>query len=102
MIAHMPSISLQDVTSLDSQTTLVLTVNNRHARRLVAEFSASLNDQQRVMALPDILPLVPPHGKRARLGQSLVGRHPGRTLGDGSRQAGIGLAACHFTSPANR
>ncbi len=57
MIAHMPSISLQDVTSLDSQTTLVLTVNNRHARRLVAEFSASLNDQQRVMALPDILPL---------------------------------------------
>lgn len=57
MIADMPSISLRDVTTLDSQTTLVLTVNNRHARRLVAEFSASLNDQQRVMALPDILPL---------------------------------------------
>src|SRR5690606_6274631 len=57
MIAHMPSISLQDVTSLDSQTTLVLTVNNRHARLLVAEYSTGLNDQQRVMALPDILPM---------------------------------------------
>lgn len=35
---------------------LVLTVNNRHARRLLAQLSASLGDDRPVMAVPDILP----------------------------------------------
>lgn len=35
---------------------LVLTVNNRHARRLLAQLSAGLGDDRPVMAVPDILP----------------------------------------------
>lgn len=36
---------------------MILTVNNRYARRILAELSAGLNETRRVMAVPDIVPL---------------------------------------------
>lgn len=52
-----PVVSLHDVTCLDPDSTLVLSVNNRHARRIVAELSALLGATRQVMAVPDIVPL---------------------------------------------
>lgn len=52
-----PLVSLHDVAQLDPDSTLVLSVNNRHARRIVAELSATLGVSQQVMAVPDIVPL---------------------------------------------
>ncbi|TAL81271.1 MAG: hypothetical protein EPN62_19220 [Candidimonas sp.] len=51
------SISVADFADLDCSQTVVLTVNNRYARRIVSELSARLSDAQQVMALPEILPL---------------------------------------------
>ncbi|WP_254046983.1 PD-(D/E)XK nuclease family protein [Pusillimonas sp. T2] len=49
--------TLAQLLEMDSQQTLVLTVNNRHARRLLSELSDSLRDDRRVMPLPAIVPL---------------------------------------------
>src|SRR5690606_17214083 len=57
MNSTFPPLSLAELTRLDSSTTLVLTVNNRYARRILADLSAGLNEQRRIMALPGILPL---------------------------------------------
>ncbi|HEY9278981.1 MAG TPA: hypothetical protein VIP51_02810, partial [Eoetvoesiella sp.] len=51
------SVSLTELTRLNSLETLVLTVNNRYARHIIADLSAGLNDERRVMQLPDIVPL---------------------------------------------
>jgi probable DNA repair protein len=50
-------MTLADLATLDAGQTLVLTVNNRLARRIVAEMSASLGPDRKVMAVPDIMPL---------------------------------------------
>src|SRR5690625_5163639 len=52
-----PLISLRDVVSLDPDSTLVLSVNNRHARRILEELTALLDAGQQVMAVPEIMPL---------------------------------------------
>lgn len=57
MLDSLPAISLDELSGFDAQDTLVLTVNNRHARRVLAELSASLGGDRRVIAVPDIVPL---------------------------------------------
>ncbi|HUH59349.1 MAG TPA: PD-(D/E)XK nuclease family protein [Candidimonas sp.] len=57
MTTTFTTVSLADLATLDAGRTLVLTVNNRLARRIVAEMSASLGSGRKVMAVPDILPL---------------------------------------------
>ncbi len=57
MDTRFTSISLAGFTDLDCAQTVVLTVNNRYARRIVSELSARISDAQQVMALPEILPL---------------------------------------------
>lgn len=57
MSATYPLISLDEVSRLDSAQTLILSVNNRHARRIVTELSASLDASRRVMTVPEIMPL---------------------------------------------
>lgn len=57
MSEEYPLISLRDVARLDPDSTLVLSVNNRHARRILGELSALLGSGQQVMAVPDIMPL---------------------------------------------
>ena len=52
-----PVVSLHEVCSLDATSTVILSVNNRHARRIVTELSALLGVSQQVMAVPDIVPL---------------------------------------------
>ncbi len=51
------SVDLDELSGPGSESTLVLTVNNRHARRVLAELSAGLGPGRSVMAVPDILPL---------------------------------------------
>ncbi len=57
MIDTFPPITLDALARLDAQDVLVLTVNNRHARRVLAELSASLDEVRSTMAVPDIVPL---------------------------------------------
>lgn len=57
MLDSLPAISFDQLSGFDAQDTLVLTVNNRHARRVLAELSASLGGDRRVIAVPDIIPL---------------------------------------------
>lgn len=57
MSSTYPFVSLGDVSRLNPASTLILSVNNRHARRILAELSASLGAEQKVMAVPDIMPL---------------------------------------------
>lgn len=57
MTTTFTTVSLVDLATLDASATLVLTVNNRLARRIVAEMSASLGPDRKVMAVPDIMPL---------------------------------------------
>lgn len=57
MIESFALMSMADLQNRDSAATLVLTVNNRQARRIVAQLSAGLTQARQVMALPDILPL---------------------------------------------
>lgn len=57
MLQACPSVSFQEVCDLDPETTLVLTVNNRYARRIVDRLVASLGAQRAVIAIPDIIPL---------------------------------------------
>lgn len=52
-----PLISLREVALLDPDSTLLLSVNNRHARRILGELTALLGAGRQVMAVPDILPL---------------------------------------------
>lgn len=56
MIDALDAITVQELCELDAQKVLVLTVNNRHARRVLGEFSAALGQDRRVMAVPDIVP----------------------------------------------
>ncbi|HLU19318.1 MAG TPA: PD-(D/E)XK nuclease family protein [Pusillimonas sp.] len=51
----LPSLTLDDLAA-ESADTLVLTVNNRYARRILASLSARLDQHRRVMALPAIVP----------------------------------------------
>src|SRR3546814_21117376 len=57
MIDTFPAITLEELARLDAENVLVLTVNNRHARRVLAEMSASLTGTRSVMTVPDIIPL---------------------------------------------
>ncbi len=57
MIATFSPVSLDSLPELHAGTTLILTVNNRHARRILVELSSRLTETRRVMAVPDILPL---------------------------------------------
>jgi len=69
MMENFPAIGLDDLTDLPAAEVLVLTVNNRHARRVLAELSARLNAERKVMAVPDIVPL---SGWLARLADELA------------------------------
>lgn len=51
------AVSPAGLLDMDSQRTLVITVNNRHARRLLADLSTLLRNDRRVMPLPSIVPL---------------------------------------------
>ncbi|VFR54677.1 RecB family exonuclease [plant metagenome] len=53
----LPGISRDGLADLPPADTLVLTVNNRHARRLVTEWVRHLNAEKRVAELPRIVPL---------------------------------------------
>ena len=57
MIDALPSLPSQALRDLDPERTLVLSVNNRLARRILAGLSEALGDDRRVMAVPDIVPL---------------------------------------------
>lgn len=50
-------LALSQLADPEGPETLVLTVNNRYARRILSSLSAELNEQRRVMALPGIVPL---------------------------------------------
>ena len=50
-------ISFAEFAALPGQDVLVLTVNNRQSRRLIAELAAELSETQRVRQVPQILPL---------------------------------------------
>lgn len=52
-----PPVSLSDIVRSDPDDTLVLSVNNRHARRILTELTALLGESRWVMAVPDIVPL---------------------------------------------
>ncbi len=69
MMENFPAIGLDELTGLQASDVLVLTVNNRHARRVLAELSARLSAERRVMAVPDIVPL---SGWLARLADELA------------------------------
>lgn len=57
MIETLETVVLEELAGEHAGDVLVLTVNNRHARRVLAELSASLSGARRVMAVPDIVPL---------------------------------------------
>ncbi|NYT62050.1 PD-(D/E)XK nuclease family protein [Alcaligenaceae bacterium] len=57
MIDTFASVGLDGLSDLHTDASLILTVNNRHARRILGELSASLSETRRVMAVPDIIPL---------------------------------------------
>ncbi|MGE4124821.1 MAG: PD-(D/E)XK nuclease family protein [Pusillimonas sp.] len=56
-LGSLGGVTLAGLLDMDSQRTLVLTVNNRHARRLLADLSGLLREDRRVMPLPAIVPL---------------------------------------------
>src|SRR5690554_2137068 len=51
------SIDFMQLSELDSTETLVLTVNNRFARRLLSQLQQTLVGQKNAIAVPDIMPL---------------------------------------------
>jgi probable DNA repair protein len=57
MLDDLPGLDLAGLLGLPAQETQVITVNNRYARRLLAQFSAALSQHKTVLAVPDILPL---------------------------------------------
>ncbi len=57
MSADLPDVSDDELLAGPAQRTLVLAVNNRHARRLFADMSARLSARRSVMPVPRILPL---------------------------------------------
>lgn len=63
------TLTLDELSQLEAQQVLVLTVNNRHARRVLSELLTGLDDARRVMAVPDIVPL---SGWLARLADQLA------------------------------
>ena len=52
-----PELSLPDIGGLPAAGTLVLTVNNRLARRLTLELAGLLRAERQVSELPRIVPL---------------------------------------------
>jgi probable DNA repair protein len=50
-------VTLQELSTFESGRVLVLTVNNRYARRLLGDLSAGLGPERSVMEIPDIIPL---------------------------------------------
>ena len=50
-------LDFTQLSGLDSTETLVLTVNNRFARRLLSQLQHTLLGQQKAIAVPDIMPL---------------------------------------------
>ena len=56
-IDTLATISLQELAALYAENVLILTVNNRHARRVLGELSATLSSARSVMAAPDVVPL---------------------------------------------
>lgn len=56
-LSLLEAVSLDGLLSLDSTQTLVLTVNNRQARRVLSELSQRLQGGRQVAPVPDILPL---------------------------------------------
>ena len=50
-------LDLTDLLQLESEETLVLTVNNRFARRILSELQRSLSGEHKAIAVPDIMPL---------------------------------------------
>ncbi|TKR56933.1 hypothetical protein D7I39_01090 [Allopusillimonas ginsengisoli] len=63
------TLTLDELSQMEAQQVLVLTVNNRHARRVLSELLTGLDDARRVMAVPDIVPL---SGWLARLADQLA------------------------------
>lgn len=57
MTDQFATVSLDQLSQQDTGSILILTVNNRHARRIVAELSAGLSETRQVMEVPDIVPL---------------------------------------------
>src|SRR5690625_6752027 len=51
------TIQLAEIEQFPAHDTLILTVNNRHARRLVQEWPAMFPRDRSVMPIPRILPL---------------------------------------------
>lgn len=51
------SLHFNQLLSFNSRETLVLTVNNRFARRLLSQLHSSLQGQKKAIAVPDIMPL---------------------------------------------
>lgn len=56
-IASFPSLTLSDLCELSAADTLLLTVNNRHARRVTLALAARLRTLRQASELPRILPL---------------------------------------------
>lgn len=56
-VSDLPGLTLDAVAALPAADTVVLTVNNRLARRLVAELAARLGDGRRAAELARIMPL---------------------------------------------
>ncbi|HJD43442.1 MAG TPA: hypothetical protein H9906_00225, partial [Candidatus Paenalcaligenes intestinipullorum] len=54
---NLTPITLQQLIELPSTETLVLTVNNRYARRVLEALKSIVRTQQRTLAIPDIMPL---------------------------------------------
>src|SRR5690606_33134663 len=57
MTDQFATVSLDQLSQQDTGSILILTVNNRHARRIVADLSAGLSETRQEMEVPDIVPL---------------------------------------------
>lgn len=54
---EIPYLQMHELGELESTQTLILTVNNRFARRILETLQRSLNAGQRTMAVPEIMPV---------------------------------------------
>ncbi|MCQ9615823.1 PD-(D/E)XK nuclease family protein [Paenalcaligenes niemegkensis] len=52
-----PLVELDEIESFDSTRTLILTVNNRYARRILSSLHEQLSKERRTVAVPDIIPM---------------------------------------------
>lgn len=57
VLDDIPELTEDELLRESPGQTQILTVNNRYARRLLAQFSAALGAERQVMAVPDIVPL---------------------------------------------